>query len=111
MVRYLLSEVLQSQGHRVIACEDGADALRTVRLRLGEIDAVVTDSLMPGIDGSKLVAEIRALGSGIPILVVSGSVEEPSCDACDDPGTVHLTKPLSPERLKSELNRLLYGTM
>lgn len=110
-IRYLFTEVLRADGHHVIACEDGTEALQAARQHLHQIDAIVTDSLMPGMDGHKLIAEIRALRSGIPVLVVSGSVEDVETCAPNDPLTVCLTKPVAPDQLKSELHRLLYGTM
>jgi two-component system response regulator FlrC len=110
-VRYLFTEVLRSAGHEVIACEDGVEALRSARRQLDRIDAVVTDSFMPGMDGHELIAEIRALRPEMPVLLVSGSVDDGEACLVQDAATAFLAKPIAPEQLKSELHRLLYGTM
>jgi CheY-like chemotaxis protein len=102
-IRYLFTEVLRNNGYAVIACEDGARGLEVARARIAEIDAVITDSRMPGIDGAELIAHIRALRPEMPILVVSGHLENRAPDAA----TCYLAKPLSPERLTRELRRAL----
>jgi CheY-like chemotaxis protein len=109
-IRYLFTEVLRGNGFEVIACEDGATGLATAKARINEIHALVTDSLMPGLDGREMVAEIRALRPTLPILVVSGSIDENAARSAD-PSTLYLCKPLSPDRLTIELRRLLCGTM
>jgi CheY-like chemotaxis protein len=109
-IRYLFSEVLRGNGFEVIACEDGASGLATARAQINEIHAVVTDSRMPGLDGRELIAQIRALRPRLPILVVSGNIDENAARSAD-PATLYLAKPISPDRLTVELRRLLCGTM
>lgn len=105
-IRYLFTEVLQRAGYDVIACEDGTLGLEMARERTHHIDAVVTDSSMPGLDSREMILAIRALRPEIPVLVVSGSMGE-NAPRFDDPGILYLPKPLSPERLTVELERLL----
>ena len=104
-VRYLFTEVLRNNGYVVIPCEDGTHGLEVARTRMAEIDAVITDSRMPGLDGRELIAQIRALRPLMPILVVSGNVDHRD----PDPATRYLAKPLSPDRLTLELRRALNG--
>jgi two-component system, cell cycle sensor histidine kinase and response regulator CckA len=109
-IRYLFTQVLHNNGFEVIACEDGASGLATAKARIDDIHALVTDSRMPGLEGRELVAEIRALRPTLPILVVSGNIDENAARS-SDPATLYLAKPLSPDRLTVELRRLLCGTM
>jgi CheY-like chemotaxis protein len=104
-IRYLFTEVLRGSGYVVLPCEDGARGLEVAQAQIAEIDAVITDSRMPGLDGRELIRAIRALRPELPILVVSGAVEDRSAT---DPATRYLTKPLSPDRLTIEL-RLALG--
>jgi two-component system cell cycle sensor histidine kinase/response regulator CckA len=106
-IRYLFTAVLRSNGFVVIACEDGASGLAMARANIDEIHAVVTDSSMPGLDGRQLIAEIRALRPAMPILVVSGSIDDGASRAPADPSITWLCKPLSPDRLTVELRKLL----
>lgn len=105
-IRYLLTQVLEGSGYVVIACEDGAHGLTAASAEIDRIDAVITDSRMPGMDGVELVARIRALRPAMPILVVSGNVEEGDPRGADT-RMVCLSKPVSPELLRLELSRLL----
>lgn len=109
-IRYLFSQVLLGNGFEVIACEDGAAGLATAKARIDDIDALVTDSRMPGLDGRELIAQVRAMRPTLPILVVSGNIDENAVRSAD-PATLYLAKPLSPDRLTVELRRLLCGTM
>lgn len=106
-VRYLFSQVLHNHGYFVIAAEDGATGLDIARARIHTLDAVITDSRMPGLEGRELVTQIRSLRSDIPILVVSGGVETSHDAAASDPATRYFAKPVSPERLLVELCRSL----
>lgn len=106
-VRLLFTKVLQRAGYEVIACENGMAGLEAARMHLDQIDAVVTDARMPGMQGPRLISRIRALRPEIPAILVSGNIVE----AATDPGTVFLTKPVSPGLLTRELRRLLVGRM
>jgi CheY-like chemotaxis protein len=109
-IRYLFTEVLRGNGFEVIACEDGVSGLATAKARINEIHALITDSRMPGLDGRELITQVRALRPTLPILVVSGNIDE-GAPRPADPATVYLAKPLAPDRLTVELRRLLCGTM
>lgn len=106
-VRLLFTRVLQGAGYQVIACENGTAGLEAARNHLDEIDAVVTDARMPGIQGPRLISRIRALRPEIPAILVSGNIVEAGTDA----STVFLTKPVSPGLLTRELRRLLNSRM
>jgi DNA-binding NtrC family response regulator len=106
-VRLLFTKVLQRAGYDVIACENGTAGLEAARNHLEEIDAVVTDARMPGMQGPRLIARIRALRPQMPAILVSGNLVE----AETDQSTVFLTKPVSPGLLTRELRRLLSNRM
>ena len=65
--------MLETRGYRVIACRNGEAALS--EFRRGSIDLVLTDLIMPGIDGSKLIAEIKSLSPQTPAVLISGQVK------------------------------------
>jgi len=64
--------LLETRGYRVISCHNGEDAL--VRFKKGGIDLVLTDLIMPGLDGAKLIEEIKALSPRTPAILLSGKV-------------------------------------
>jgi hypothetical protein len=106
-VRLLFTKVLESAGYDVIACENGTLGLEAARNQIEKIDAIVTDAMLPGMQGPRLIARIRAMRPEIPAILVSGN----PVDAMMDPATVFLSKPISPGMLTRELRRLLHARM
>lgn len=69
--RELLAELLRAEGHMTTTARDGAEGLRRATEELP--DVIVTDLLMPRMDGEQMARSIRGLtgGSGIPIIAVT----------------------------------------
>jgi CheY-like chemotaxis protein len=66
----LLNRVLHGTvSHRLIVCTSGEEALAVLRER--EIDLVITDCVMPGLDGLKLTEMIKAERPQLPVLAIS----------------------------------------
>jgi two-component system response regulator CpxR len=61
--------LLQTRGYRVVACNSGEQALEA--FRRGGIDLVLTDLIMPGVDGSRLIEEIKTLSPQTPTVLIS----------------------------------------
>lgn len=72
--------ILRRYGYDVLAAASPAEALLMVEDHEGPIDLLVTDMIMPGMDGSQLLAKVEELRPGIRCLVVSGYTS-------DGPGT------------------------
>jgi len=72
LVRTLLTAV----GHRVLLARDGDDAIRLVGQKHLSIDAALLDIHMPGMRSAELANEIRALRPKLPILFMSGIVDD-----------------------------------
>jgi len=73
MVRELETQVLHVQGYKVVAAEGAAEALRLAG-ETATIHLLITDLLMPEIDGIELTRRFRALHPTTPVLMVSGSL-------------------------------------
>ncbi len=69
-VRAFLSGILMKQGHRVLEANEGAEALNIVTQE--SIDCVITDILMPGIEGIELIRDLRREQPEIKIIAISG---------------------------------------
>jgi two-component system response regulator CpxR len=65
--------LLETRGYRVLACNSGELALEA--FRRGGVDLVLTDLLMPGVDGSRLIAEIKHLSPQTPAVLISGRIK------------------------------------
>ena len=64
--------ILTRNGYKVETASNGADALDFLATGADEIQLIVTDLMMPNMDGTKLVRAIRKLGHNIPIIASSG---------------------------------------
>jgi len=62
--------MLETRGYRVLACNNGAQALET--FRRGGVDLVLSDLQMPGLDGAELVNKIKDLSASTPAILFSG---------------------------------------
>ena len=64
--------LLETRGYRVVPCLNGEDAL--ARFRRGGIDLVLSDLVMPGLDGAKLIEAIKSISPRTPAILLSGKV-------------------------------------
>jgi len=65
--------MLETRGYRVLACNSGDQALEA--FRRGGVDLVLTDLIMPGVDGSRLIEEIKRLSPQTPAVLISGRIK------------------------------------
>ena len=94
--------------HRVVAAFDGAEALK--RALAEPPDLVVTDLMMPNLEGDRLVGEMRACPSllHVPVLVLSAKADEALrlkllAESVQD----YVTKPFSPHELRARVRNLV----
>jgi two-component system response regulator CpxR len=64
--------LLETRGYRVVTCQNGDEAL--ARFKRGGIDLILADLIMPGLDGAKLIEEIKSLSPRTPAILLSGKV-------------------------------------
>jgi CheY-like chemotaxis protein len=65
--------MLETRGYRVVACTTGEEALEL--FKRGGVDLVLTDLVMPGLDGTRLIEEIKGISPQTPAILVSGKVK------------------------------------
>lgn len=68
-IREVVSTLLESQGYRCTTCPNGRAALES--FRRGTFDLVLSDIVMPEMDGLKLLAELRAADPDVPVIMVT----------------------------------------
>jgi CheY-like chemotaxis protein len=64
--------MLETHGYRVITSTDATNALDI--FKQGGIDLVLTDLVMPGMDGTELVAQVKSLSPQTPAILFSGKI-------------------------------------
>ena len=102
-VRRLVHEVLRRLGYRVLVARDGAEALALSQSHTDAIDLLLTDVIMPGMDGRDLAARLQATRPETQVLFMSGYAEPPL------PENVLLQKPVTPDDLARKVAAVLRG--
>ncbi len=74
-VRQAVAAYLPSLGYTVLAAHP-ADAMQLASQHAGVLDLLITDVVMPGISGPDLAAKVRALKPELPILFMSGNIDD-----------------------------------
>ncbi len=105
-VRTLFTAFLRDGGYLVREAGDGQEALELFERYADDIDAVVTDVVMPNVSGPSLVSALRARKPGVRVLFVSGYTDQLEIDAAD-PLASHVAKPVTRSGLLKELSTLL----
>ena len=71
-----VAQALRAEGHTVVAAEDGEDGLAHALAR--HYDLLVLDLLLPGIDGLKVLREVREREPEVPVLILSARSDLPT---------------------------------
>jgi CheY-like chemotaxis protein len=101
LVRMSTADMLMDLGFEVTEAGSAEEALRIVEEK-GVPDLLVTDHLMPGMNGADLARELRAKASGLPVLIVSGYAEADGVA----PDLPRLTKPFRNAELAERIASL-----
>ena len=77
LTRSVLGAAFEARGYEVLTAPDAAHAMHTLADQVLTLDLLLTDVLMPGVDGEQLVRSIRQIGgeSELPIVAVTGRVD------------------------------------
>ena len=98
MVRAVAERALTRAGYTVTSCADGEEGLTAVE-QGGAFDLVVSDVVMPGLDGPAMAREIRKLKPQLPVLFMSGYAEEQLRKDIDIPNMHFMPKPFSVQQI------------
>ncbi len=108
MMRHLLSQFLEQQGHEVHAWEEGPAEGIPAKVQELDPDLLITDYLMPICDGLTLARQARSAKPGLPVILLTAD-HDPGLEAALGSGEVSLIihKPLHTEELLTALKALL----
>ena len=104
-MRRLLDLIFEQEGFTVFTAANGLEALNSIRLRSAEIDIVLTDFMMPGMNGLALAEELKAQQPRLPVLILSACAESLDSGSFDEKRI--LTKPFEAKSLLNSVRRLL----
>jgi PAS domain S-box-containing protein len=107
-VREMASAVLRHLNFKPLTATDGTDGLIQVVERRLEIRAIITDFHMPHMDGLSFIRSVGRILPDIPIMVVSGHIEDMVAEELKTLGVTNLlNKPFTEEQLAEALKNLL----
>lgn len=106
-VRIMLLDVLRSLGYDVSVATGGDDALRL--FGEGDYDLVMTDLVMPGMDGWELATRLRRAAPHLPIVMLTGTAPDVDLEVVRRERITLVHKPVSVSRLHTILQDLLAG--
>jgi len=108
-VRRLVVSELTRRGFTVLEAEDGAAALDLFRKESGRVDVLVTDVVMPRMNGADLAKAVEGIRPGLKILFISGHPER-SGGGLDPAGDTNLLmKPFTADTLAARIKELVTG--
>jgi signal transduction histidine kinase len=109
IVRELVCEVLENQGYNVLCAGDGIEALDLAEDYDDEIHLLVTDVIMPHMNGHELAARLSALRPDMKILYVSGYSDNDIGDhGLLEPHSELLQKPFTPQTLARKIRDVIH---
>ena len=110
--RMVLQGVLQKAGHRVLAVDDGEEALDA--LAVGDFELAIVDLHMPSLSGIDLLRQLRVMEAGgharTPVLVLSADATPESMQACKEAGArAFISKPFAVAKLLDGIAEIALG--
>jgi DNA-binding NtrC family response regulator len=106
-IRHVLARILLDEGYFVHQASDGLEALELIKGGDPVLDVVVSDIVMPRLNGVELLQELSRSRPSLPIILISGYGTEELTQRGIVPPCALLSKPFPPERLIAEVRRCI----
>jgi two-component system, cell cycle sensor histidine kinase and response regulator CckA len=107
-VRRLAKTVLTTYGYHVVEAANGAEALVFANEHSGEIDLLLTDVILPGMNGKEVSERLRALNPRLKVLFTSGYPGDAIARrGIPERDVAYLPKPFSPDSLAAKIREVL----
>ncbi len=108
LLRRFTCQYLQDQGYRCLEAANGVEALEIVGRRGKELNAILTDVVMPVMGGREMAERVRRLYPDLPVLFISAYAGgDVTRRGLLEPGVPFLQKPFTPQGLVRKLRELL----
>jgi len=109
-VRQYATQVLKAHGYAVLSAPDAESALALLEDQTGPIDLLVTDVVLPHMNGRDLAQRLKADRPAMQVLFTSGYAQDVIAEhGVLDPGVAYIAKPYTPEELNAKVREILAG--
>lgn len=109
MVRAVAERALTRQGYEVTTASDGEEGLEKIR-EGGDFDLVLSDVVMPNLDGPAMARQLRQIAPGLPVLFMSGYAEEQLRNEIDIENMHFIAKPFSVQQIARKVGEVLLAS-
>jgi CheY-like chemotaxis protein len=110
IIREIMTVTLEKHGYQVVTASDGAEAVAMYARNRDDFQAVITDMIMPVLDGGGTMQVLQRLNPGVKVIAISGSDDGLRMAELRYQGAIRtLSKPFTTEQLLTSLNELLNG--
>ncbi len=111
-VRMFSARALSATGYEVFEAGSGEEALEVIEEEEGRLDLIISDVVMPEMDGPSLLKEVRKSYPEMKVIFVSGYAEESVRQGLEDDRSVEfLPKPYSLDQINSKVKEVLSGSV
>jgi two-component system cell cycle sensor histidine kinase/response regulator CckA len=109
-VRIFGARALRNKGYTVLEATSGEGALELIAGAAGKIDLLITDVVMPRMDGPALIRKVRETYPDLKVIFISGYTEDSFRQRLDSDSEIHfLPKPFSLKQLAGKVKEIISG--
>ncbi|MBD3347681.1 MAG: response regulator [Candidatus Eisenbacteria bacterium] len=106
-VRSMIAEVLESKGYDVLAAGNGREALQELQHSGGTVSLIMTDVVMPDMNGIEMWNELTEQGSQVPVIAMSGYPDAAETGGLLEGAAAYIRKPFGPQEIARAVRRTL----
>ena len=107
-VRLFSARALRNKGYKVVEAKSGEAALEIIVAKTENFDLLITDVVMPRMDGPALIKEVRAIHPDMKVIFISGYTEDSFRKRLGDESGIHfLAKPFSLKQLAGKVKEVM----
>lgn len=107
VIRKMVCAMLAQGGYTVIEAADGHEALRVLEVQSGPVHLVLTDMIMPRMNGTELARRVSQRHPNLPIIFMSGYNDDPVVRGVERGGSIFLAKPFTASALAEKIRQAL----
>jgi CheY-like chemotaxis protein len=107
MVREVTREVLTHAGYMVLECGSAGEAVQLARHHPGRIDVLLTDVVMPGMNGADLACHLQGLQPDLITILMSGYAQSDIAQTISRTAAIHIQKPFTVSILLTRIGEAL----